>query len=328
MNLSELRQDPISGDWIVIAARRNGRPHEIAPVRKRIPASLRTCPFERPDGEPILQFTNNKDWTVRVVENKFPAFTHPGVCSALFTKGIYTVTGGVGHHDVIVTRDHYADFPELSPRTASEVFQAMRDRYLMLAHDKCLAYVSMFHNWGATAGASVYHPHYQLIAIPVVPPDVMHSLEGSRRYFLREKKCVHCAMIAWEKKEKTRVIYENRDAIVVAPFVSRQSFEFRVFPKRHSPYFEEAVDGEIDHIVEALRVSLHMMRRALHDPDYNFFIHTAPFTQKKKHAHYHWHIEVLPKVNIAAGFELGTGIEINPVDPDEAAKILRGGVEK
>ena len=131
-------------------------------------------------------------------------------------------------------------------------------------------------------------------------------------------------MISWERKQKKRVIFENAGAIAFAPFLSRNGFEVRVFPKRHLPFFEHTREEELSAVVEALHAVLRMVKRSLHDPDYNFFIHTAPMKHQKNYENYHWHIEVLPKVNIAAGFELGTGIEINPIDPDDAAKILKG----
>lgn len=130
-------------------------------------------------------------------------------------------------------------------------------------------------------------------------------------------------MMGWELKNKKRIIYENEGAVVFAPFVSKEPFEMRILPKKHLPYFENTLDIDLDCIVDALRFALKRLETKLHRPDYNFFIHTAPLKNKEKYKHYHWHIEIIPKFNISAGFELGTGIEINPVDPDEAAKVLR-----
>jgi len=324
---SELRQDPVSGDWVAIAPGRARRPEEfikVAEKRKRIPR--KNCPFENSFGEPLLVVSDPKrGWLIRIIPNKYPAFVHQDVCPTMMKRGLSFVVGGVGHHELVVTKDHDEDLSHMSLKAANQVFQAFRDRYLMLLNDRCLAYISIFHNWGPKAGASIYHPHYQLIGIPVVPPDVGHSLSGSSRWFRKYKTCVHCQMIAWEKKEKIRLIYENEGAVVVAPFVSREPFEMRVYPKKHLPYFENTLDEDVQFMVDALQKSLRMLRSSLNDPDYNFFIHTAPIREKEKYKHYHWHIEILPKINISAGFELGTGVEINPVDPDIAAKLLRGG---
>jgi len=130
-------------------------------------------------------------------------------------------------------------------------------------------------------------------------------------------------MIKWEKKIKHRIVFENKGAIVFTPFVSREPFELRVFPKKHLPYFEETSEGDFKFIVEALQQALAKIEKKLGDPDYNFFIHTAPVSGKKNHRHYHWHIEIQPKISVSAGIEIGTGIEITVVDPDEAAKTLR-----
>ena len=327
MKLSELRQDLVSGDWILIAPKRGERPHDFKNREKRERTLPKNCPFENPKmlnhSEPFLQFYGQNGWTLQIIENKFPTFTHRNICGSLLKTGPYSVTQGIGHHDLVITRDHHKDFSDLNRGASLDVFRAFQDRYLMLLHDKCLAYVSIFHNWGHKAGASIYHPHYQIIAIPVVPPDVEHSLQGSLKYYKENKSCVHCAMIAWEKKEKKRIVFENKHAIAFAPFVSRNSFEVRVFPKRHLPFFENTEESDFEATVLALQKSLKLIKLALKDPDYNFFIHTAPVKNKKIFKHYHWHIEVLPKANVSAGFELGTGIDINPVDPDLAAKILR-----
>lgn len=327
MKFSQLRQDAVSGDWIVIAPQRVKRPHAPLGSARRRRESREQCIFEDPErssGEKaVLTYGAGDRWTLKIVRNKFPAFRHRGVCAVPVRRGPYTVTEGVGHHEIAVTRNHNRDFPDLSDNLAVQVFQAFRDRYLMLMNDECLAYISLFHNWGPSAGASIYHPHYQIIAVPVVPPDIEHSLEGSLRYFRREKRCVHCAIIQWERREKKRIIYENTGAIAIAPFASRVPYEMRIFPKVHLPYFENSFDHHLEYAVDALRVSLRLMRTALRNPDYNFFLHTAPILRKERYQSYHWHIEVLPKVNIAAGFELGTGLEINPVDPSDAAKILR-----
>ncbi len=329
---SELRQDLVSGDWIVIAPRRAKRPHQLFKKEsKRKKAPLKDCPFEnlKKSGqkEPILIYPQptmpTGRWDVVIVENKYPAFIHKNACGEIFKTGPYSVIEGIGHQDLVITRDHHKNFAHLDGETANLVFQAFRDRYLMLYDDSCIAYISIFHNWGPKAGASIYHPHYQLIAIPVVPPDVGHSLDGSARYFHKNKKCVHCTMIEWEKKKKERIVYENQGAIAFTPFVSREPFELRIFPKKHLPYFENTMDEDLEWVVDALQKSLMKIEKRLNDPDYNFFIHTAPIKDKNKYNHYHWHVEIQPKISISAGFELGTGIEITVVDPEEAARILK-----
>lgn len=324
---SELRQDIVSGDWIVISPTRAKKPEQLLKQEKRIKTPIKKCPFENPqksgNKEPLLIYKKGRNWEIQVIENKYPAFIHRNVCAETFHHGPYPIIEGVGHHEIVITKNHYKKFSYLDKNTANLVFQVFQKRYKTLAKDSCVSYISTFHNWGPKAGASIYHPHYQIIAIPVVPPDISHSLDGSARFYQKNKKCVHCAMIDWEKKYKKRIIYKNKGAIVFAPFISREPFELRVFPKKHLPYFENASNDELRFIVDALQTALRKVERRLKDPDYNFFIHTSPVKNKKQYEHYHWHIEILPKISISAGFELGTGIEITAVDPDEAAKILK-----
>ena len=327
-NKSELRQDLVSGDWIVISPGRAKRPGQlIKKTEKRKRAPKNNCPFEDPQKnsgkKPVLIYGNNRKWEIQVIENKYPAFVPRKVCPVVFKNGPYQAIDAVGYHELVITKNHDVNFASLSQNSARQVFEIFRDRYLMFLNDKCLHYVSIFHNWGPTAGASIYHPHYQIIAIPVIPPDVSHSLDGSLRYYKKYKKCVHCVMMDYEKKNKKRILYENVGAVAFAPYVSKEPFEVRIFPKRHLPYFENTLDVDLDYVVDALQATFKKIKKNLKDPDYNFFIHTAPIKNKENYKHYHWHIEIVPKMNISAGFELSTGVEINPVDPDEAVKLLR-----
>jgi UDPglucose--hexose-1-phosphate uridylyltransferase len=324
---SELRQDLVSGDWIVIAPRRAKKPEQFIKKEKRMRAPIKGCPFENPrksgHANPIWIYPQGENWRVQIVPNKYPAFIHKPICPGAEKHGPYSVISGVGHHELVITRDHHRNFSHLNKKDANLVFKALQERYRLLIKDACSIYVSIFHNWGPKAGASIYHPHYQIISIPVIPPDIGHSLSGSRNYFGKFKKCVHCVMIDWERKNKRQIVYENKEAVAFTPFVSREPFELRIFPKKHLPYFEDTPPAVREAVVEALQKALSKIEKRLHDPDYNFFIHTSPILNKNRYRHYHWHIEIQPKISISAGFELGTGIEITVVDPDEAAKILK-----
>ncbi len=324
---SEFRQDIVSGDWILIAPGRSGRPHQFKTTIPRQRASKKGCSLEvageKGNGKLIFSWPTRKNWLLRVITNKYPVVAPKRTKAVIKKKGLIAVLPGVGRHEMAVTRDHDANFPRLHPAEALLVFQAFQSRYQDFAKDRNISYVSLMHNWGPTAGASIYHPHYQIVAIPLIPPDVAHSLEGSRRYFTAKKHCVHCAQVSWEKKAKKRIVFENKYAIAFCPFVSREPFELRIFPKTHIPFFEDTDEKYLKDIVEVLQLGLKKLEKALGDPDYNFFIHTAPLKNRNRYHHYHWHIEVVPRTTISAGFELGTAIEINPLDPDKAAAILK-----
>lgn len=329
MRYSELRQDLVSGDWILIAPGRAAKHMQLLQKKKRSRMPVKGCPFEDPqksgNKKPFLIYKNTTgtDWQVQIFENKYPVLSHKGTCAVVRKVGPFSVTQGVGHQDLVVTRDHNKNFPHLKPESASLVFKAFQERYRQLSKDKCMAYVSIFHNWGPSAGATIYHPHYQIIALPIIPPDVAHSLRGSDSYFKKKRRCVHCEMIKRELKERKRVIYENKGAVSFVPFVSRSPFEVRIFPKAHLPFFEDTTEKDINFVREVLQKSLLSLEKKLRDPDYNFFIHTSPVLNRNKHKHYHWHLEILPKVSIPAGFELATEIDVNIVNPDEAGRLLR-----
>ncbi len=336
---SELRYDPVSGEWILVSPGRF-RPstlREWRPKREIPPKSkdIFKDPFKTVNEHIILEYVKGKpsaeaapkksrNWRILVLENKYPAVaSRPRRVSK--RQNFFPVMPGVGEHDLLVTREYLDNFPKLSKEEAFHVFEAFRDRYLMFFERPDIKYVSIFHNWGKRAGASVFHPHYQILAIPVVPPDVSRSLEGAGRYFRKHRKCVYCAMIKWERSQKKRVVMESKHSIAFAPFVSKSSFEIQIFPKAHRPFFENTLDVELADAALLLQKVLRKVEMNLRDPDYNFYIHTAPVDGKARNRSYHWHIEVVPRWSVPAGFEYATGIFINVVDPDVAAKMLRTG---
>ncbi len=331
--VSELRRDLVSGTWAVIATGRAKRPKEFAKSRQEIePAPIKDCPFEDSQkagrGEPLLTLSKSgkiDDWWVQVIPNKFPAFGPAGTCEETREIGPYSAMDGIGFHEVVITRDHHRHFAQFSQKEAELVVEAYRSRYLSLMNDSCVRYISIFHNHGREAGASIYHPHSQIIAIPVVDPDVSRSLLGSQNYFNQNKKCVHCVMVNFERDQKTRVIFENALFVAFCPFASRGAFEVRIFPKIHEPCFHQIDDEQVSHFAEALRTALKKIDKGLKNPPYNFFIHTAPVAvnSAKEYYHYHWHLEILPKTSIWAGFELGAGIEISTIEPEKAAEYLK-----
>ena len=321
--ISELRQDPVFGDWVLLAPIR-GKRHEF---RGRIKVKLpkNKCPFDNlakfGNLPPVLVYPAKRGWFLQIVPNKYPAVGH-GECSLIFKNGIYKSRPGVGFHEIVVLRNHDRYLAQYSSLEIKKILMAYRERYLSLAKDKCVKYISIFHNHGKEAGSTVPHLHSQILALPIVPPDVSHSINGSRRYFHEYKKCIHCEMLRQEAKEKKRIIYENKDAIVIIPFASKVNFEMRIFPKKHSAYFEEMSDSELLSFADAMRFVFSGIYKKLKDPAFNFFIHTAPSGKNHDYNHYHWHMEILPKFETTGSVELGTGLSIISVAPEEAAKIL------
>jgi UDPglucose--hexose-1-phosphate uridylyltransferase len=327
-SISELRQDLVSGDWVVIATGRAKRPHEFSKI-KRHPfiQPKKFCPFETLHKDAVSVYSidgelGKENWRVEVIPNKYPAFGR-GVCAVFQNVGPYQRTDGVGFHEVVIMRDHTRSIGRMSAKEVEVILRAYQDRFFALKDDACVEYISVFHNHGVLAGASISHPHSQIIAIPVVPPDIQRSLEGSARYFHQYKTCVHCEIVRYELKEKRRVIYENEVFAALAPYASKAAFEIRIFPKFHAPHFEDMSSRDREACADVLRSALAKLYQGLKNPDYNFFIHTAPVGDSKEFRHYHWHIEIIPKTGIWAGFEIGTGIEISVIAPETSAAFLR-----
>jgi len=326
--MNELRQDPSSGDWVIIASRRAGRPSNLdkEPVR-RVPAPRSACPFENLETSgnmPVIRaYPNEKHWKVVTIPNKFPALEHGAVCSVPFKNGFYSARTGVGFHDLVVTRDHNRQFVDLDPGAALKVMEMFQAECRRGLKDPCITYVVPFYNFGKNAGASIWHPHYQVLATPIIPAHAGRSLVHTEAYFKKYHRCVRCDVIKAEEKDRTRIVAENKHAIALAPYASKLPFEVRIMPKRHYPFFYKTPVSVMKAVTALVQDVLKRMRRELADPDINLFVHEAPL-DGGKHEHHHWHVELFPRISTPAGFEFSTGIYINAMDPEGAALVLRG----
>jgi UDPglucose--hexose-1-phosphate uridylyltransferase len=327
VSVSELRQDIISGDWVVIATGRAKKPDDFANFERiKDDKGIDECLFEDPvasgqEKDVLLYHTAEGDWTLRVFPNKYPAFSQGDMPSTI-SEGPYFAMPGKGYHEIIVTRDHRRQLANMDVMEVAEVIDAYQDRYLELMNKKNVNYIAIFHNHGKEAGASISHPHSQLMAIPVVAPYIRLELDGAQKYHKSNKHCVFCTIAEYESEERKRVVFENDEFIAFCPFASRAAFEVHVMPKKHSPYFERITDKKKVKLAEVFSKALGSIYSALKDPAYNFYIHTAP-CDGKDYPHFHWHIEILPHTSTWAGFELDTGIEISTLQPEIAAEYLR-----
>ncbi|MGK2849174.1 MAG: galactose-1-phosphate uridylyltransferase [Minisyncoccota bacterium] len=322
---SELRQDIVTGDWVVIATGRAKRPDEFANFT-RIAPDYSHDPFEDPEEsgqekDTLIYRRDDGDWSLRVFPNKYPALS-VGRVPREMNEGPYFSLSGTGYHEVIVTRDPVRSLALLDVWQVAEVFDAFQERYLTLMNKKSVRYIQIFHNHGQESGASIAHPHSQLLAIPVISPYLTLELSGANRYHKSTKHNVYQVMIDYEHEAKKRVVYENEHFIAFCPFASRVAFEVWVIGKRPNPYFERITDEEKFALAEIMQKVLLSLYRGLNDPPYNFYIHTAP-CDGQDYVAYQWHIEILPHTAVWAGFELSTGIEISTIQPEKAAEYLR-----
>ncbi len=329
--MPELRKDPIIDRWVIISTERGKRPvfftEEVPPAKAAMcplcPGNESMTPPEVYALRAVSSGPNTPNWALRVVPNKFPALRIEGALDKE-GLGLYDRMNGVGAHEVIVeTPVHGETLADMDVAAIEKVLGAYRERTVDLARDRRFKYVMVFKNHGSVAGASLDHSHSQLIALPIVPRRVLEEISGGLNYFKYKDRCVFCDIIAQEKEEKVRVVFENEACIALSPYASRFPFETWVLPKRHEPYFSShGQDGGYFSLAEALSVILRKYRKVLNSPPYNFMIHTAPFGNGEM-PHYHWHVEIIPRLTKMAGFEWGTGFYINPTPPEEATEYLR-----
>lgn len=332
--MPELRKDPVLGRWVIIATERGKRPTDFAAGEEVTKSGF--CPFcygnEDKTPKEVMAYReagtkpNTPGWWLRVVPNKFPALRIEGDLDRR-GDGMYDMMNGIGAHEVIVeTPDHHGNIGEYEDRQVQEMLWAYRDRVIELSKDKRFRYIMIFKNKGREAGASLDHPHTQLIAIPTAPKRVREEMDGGKAYYDFRERCVFCDMIKQEISTGTRVVMENHGFISFEPFASRFPFETWILPKRHETHFERIQKNDIVDLAKILKGTLRMIQDCLNDPPYNFIIHSTPLDEGP-FPHYHWHIEIMPKLTKVAGFEWGTGFYINPTPPEDAAAFLRGQQE-
>ena len=328
--MPELRKDPVTGRWVIISTDRARRPSDFAhePEKKRGGAF---CPFcygnEARTPPEILAYRSNGSapdtpgWVVRVVPNKFPALGIEGELGRQ-GDGLFDKMNGIGAHEVIVeTPEHEMTLAHLPQRRLEDVLWAFRDRLLDLKKDKRFRYILIFKNHGEAAGASLEHPHSQLIALPIVPKRVREEMDGCKQYYTLKERCIYCDMIRQELDSKVRVVDENSDFVTLEPYAARFPFETWIFPKEHEPAFENEQAHVYENLAKAVKNLLWRVEKVLVFPSYNLLIHTSPLQEPSNF--FHWHIEMMPKLTRVAGFEWGSGFYINPTPPEEAAQFLR-----
>lgn len=349
--MSEFRQNPITKNWVLIAPARGKRPdqYKTYSVMNGVPEIDEKCVFcpgnehlnsdilrINADGKITAQsnLTSEKksqasDWEIRIIPNKFGALEHAAVYRH---KEFYISHSGDGDHQVIITRKHNEPVALQSIALVELTIRTFIERINTLAGHPELAYVQIFHNHGRDAGASIIHPHYQLIATPIVPPHIHDEIMGCYHYYQNHKTCIYCDIIKEELLVKDRVVYESDHFIVISAYASRSPFETWILPKKHGARFEDMSEEEITHLSFVLKVTLGQLYTKLSDPPLNFYIHNMPLKKREgdyrhsaeEEAAYHWHLTIFPRITIWAGFEFATGIPVNPIPPEVSTKFLKG----
>jgi UDPglucose--hexose-1-phosphate uridylyltransferase len=329
--MNEVRQNKATRQWVIYATARGKRPRDFQEAtegNQKLSAFDHGCPFcpgnERMLPSIILEMIGNepKEWQTRVVPNKFPALTPEGDVIRL-PQGLYVAMGGYGRHEVIVESPrHDQDIALMSPREVDTVIETYHKRFCDLIDNCKNMMIIIFRNHGLKAGTSLIHPHSQMIVTGFVPNYIRWREEEAQRYFDEWGRCVYCDILEFETKDRQRVILENESFLVFVPYAAEVPFETWVMPKKHLTSFGRISDPSKADLAVALHDILTKLRLKLGDPDYNYIINTS--TQyKTDEPQLHWYLQIRPRLTTQAGFEIGSGISINPSLPEEDADFLR-----
>lgn len=329
--MSEVRKDPISGRSVIIAAERAKRPRALN--AGDISPQSEPCPFcagnETLTPPEVFAYRRNPDppdspgWSVRVVPNKYPALEKNAVRRP-HDGGFYESLNGLGVHEVIVeSPDHIIDVTQLSDEQFALALGAYRQRLSYWRADPRWRYLLVYKNQGTIAGATLEHVHSQFMALPDLPRECAEQIARMKRYYETMGRCLCCAMIDKEIAHRERLVSNADRFVVFCPFAPRFAYETWILPREHAPFFEHGTEADILALARILRDTLARLNATLGKPPFNYVIHTAP-TDAASSRDYHWQLQILPQLIRAAGFEWGSGMHINPVAPEAAARLLRG----
>jgi UDPglucose--hexose-1-phosphate uridylyltransferase len=333
--MASLRLDLTTNDWVIFSPERAKR---VTDFKKACPPSTvlstegQRCPFcpgnESLTGAEIYALRqgtapNSPGWKVRVVPNRFPALRIEEEPRRTEDGPFFRYLGGCGAHEVIIeSPDHNSVLCQLPVEQIETVLRTLQLRFNDLMRDERFQTIVIFKNHGEGAGTSLRHPHWQLIATPVVPRLLRLKLAVATDYFDMAGSCLYCQLLAEELAAKDRVVLENRHYAAIIPFASHVPFETWIFPKVHQASFGSVDAGQLRPLAELLRDVLWRLHVGLDNPDFNLTINTVPRGDEDK-KYFLWHVQIVPRLTTPAGFELGSGMSVNAVLPEEAAAFLR-----
>lgn len=317
--MSQLRLNPLTGRWVTLVADRAKRPTDFAPRLAQVEADpSRPCPFcpgnEEATPPALEQVDSEGKWTLRVVPNLYPAFEGDGNLTVRNLGPVHTMADASGIHEVfVITPDHTSGVGTFADNVIRNIMTALRRRFEEHARTPNVRYTQAFINHGREAGASLSHPHGQILGLPFVPGEILEEERAFERF---KGGCILCATIDAERVDNKRVVLESEHAVVVAPYWSGSPYELLIIPESHDAHLTDSSDDVLTAIGIAIRDAIRMLNNTLGDVAYNLVFHTAP----SHHAgNFHWHVHLWPKLTTTAGFEKGTGVLINIVPPEDAA---------
>lgn len=349
----EIRINPVvPTESVLVATARGMRPKKAEqPAPRDTRSHVDTCPFcsgnEHMTPPEIATYPPASDWVIRIVENLFPVLGDDRASTSL-NFGLQQTIDGYGRHEVIIDHNHHGiALHEMSVQHLALLFGAYRDRIEQLyTSDKRLRYVMVFKNFGPAAGGSIPHTHSQIIAMPVIPDNVQVEVDNSRVFYEKHHRCIFCTLVdealtfeatiydreSGEIRRKIDVgqfVIERGDRfIAIKPFASRYEWEIHILPLVHQADFLDISADDLQDLARVLKRTMARLDAVLGGVQYNYFLHSLPHSPEDARCtdSYHWHLEITPRTSIPTGFELGSGLFVNTVSPEEAAARLRAVV--
>ncbi|HUS38521.1 MAG TPA: hypothetical protein VMX74_03685 [Pirellulales bacterium] len=329
--MPELRHDPLTDRWVIIAENRSDRPQGFSRVQTAAP--MTTCPFcaghEEQTPHELLAFgrhssdSDQPGWQVRVVPNKYPVLERQSSDRSASGDEMFACQPAVGMHEVIIESPrHLTRTTELTTAEFCEVLRAYRHRFQAAREDGSLVYGLAFKNVGPDAGATLEHLHSQFVALPVLPTIMRQELAKIEQHARDGRDCIVCAMMAREVEQQVRVVERSDNFLVFCPYASVCPHETWIAPIEHASDFDRMPDTLTEELSELLLRLLARLDHVADRPAHNYLVNTAPFDSAVTER-YHWRVGILPRITTIAGFEWATGCCINPVAPETAADQLR-----
>lgn len=328
--MSEMRFNPITRDWVIIAPSRSEKPNDFRrpPLqRPPRPPHRADCPFcvgnERLTQPEIDRITApDGNWLVRAIPNKYPALI-PANHLRSMTRSTFRSMAAAGAHEVVIEHpQHHLSLADMGPVHFTTVLQIYQRRYKSLRELPTVESIVIFKNHGERAGTSLEHPHSQIAAAPIISSQVRMRLQDAKQFLEEHGECLYCRVIQDELDARERILEISPSFVAFVPFAALSPYHIWIFPRRHVSSFDSSTDEEINDLAHVLSRVLRRLNVALGDPDYNYSIRSAP-VKDPDWSHHHWYLAIVPRVSMVAGFELGSGMYINTLSPERSAEILR-----
>ena len=330
--MSELRQDPTTKAWVILAPERAKRPQQKPKMRRaeELPSWDPTCPFcpgnedQTPDAVFRLPVSDQGSaWEIRVVPNRFAALEPGGDGTMIEEERLFRKRAGIGAHEVIIeTPSHNTPMALMTYEQVEKVLIAYQERYNTLKKNGHIKFITIFKNHGWASGTSLVHPHSQLVATPIVAPYYHREFDIAHGYYVDMGSCLYCDLLAQELEKAERIVVQNEQFIVLHPYASRAPYETWIIPKMHCASFGLFPDMYLADLARVIKDTLFCLYQRLDNPAFNLVIDST-ITEDEEDPYYHWHIRIIPRLTTIAGFEMGSGIYINTSLPEDTASLMR-----